>query len=641
MFSEEEIINDHRGRADSIKTGILILFALILSRLWYLQIYKGEQLYRYSLENRLRKEILTAPRGMIFSRDNEVLVHNIPRFDVVIVPQYLRHKDQSIEKLSKVISLPVKEIKSILKKNRRQARYLPIVIKKNISRREVAVIETENFKMPGILVKIFNGRRYTDEKIGGHLLGYISEISQAQLIRYGKKNRFKYRLGDFVGQGGIEEKMDVVLRGRKGYEFMEVDASGKRSRRIKEDNNFFQRIENKAARSGRNIRLTIDWDMQKSAYKSLKGWVGSVVAVNVKTGEILTMVSRPSFDPSHFSRGISKEYWSSIVNNDKNPLRDRTIQEHYSPGSTFKLITAIAAMEEGIIDERTEVGCRGYFRAGRRNFHCWRWGGHGKVNLVQALRESCDVYFYKIATKLDIDVLARYARLFRLGSKTNIGLPREIPGLIPTKNWKKKKTGQEWHLGETLSCAIGQSYVLTTPLQLALTYASVANGGKVFRPQIIKEIFSNSGEIEKRNTPQIVSEIKLEPKTLKYIKKGLFEVVNERKGTAWGARGEGFFMSGKTGTSQVIRMSTDKLFSKCENNKYKYRHHAIFVGYAPTKKPEIAVSVVVEHGCQGSKVAAPIARDVMATYMRKYHGVGKEKSDTAKGKPGPLKEKNV
>ncbi|MCY4524737.1 MAG: penicillin-binding transpeptidase domain-containing protein, partial [Halobacteriovoraceae bacterium] len=305
--------------------------------------------------------------------------------------------------------------------------------------------------------------------------------------------------------------------------------------------------------------------------------------------------------------------------NDKNPLRDRTIQEHYSPGSTFKLITAIAAMEEGIVDENTLIPCKGVFRSGRRNFHCWRWSGHGKVNVVQALRESCDVYFYKIATKLDIDILARYARLFGLGRKTGVGLPRETTGLIPTKEWKKKRNGKDWHQGETLSCAIGQSYILTTPIQLALTYAVIANGGKLFKPRIIKEIFSNSGEIKQKDEPEVVSQIDLGTKTLAYVKRGLYEAVNTRKGTAWHSRGENINMAGKTGTSQVIRMSAEKLFSKCEENEYKHRHHALFVGYAPEDKPEVAVSVVVEHGCQGSKVAAPIARDIITTYMNKYH----------------------
>ena len=639
MFSEEDIIKDHKLRADIIGIGILFFFAVIFSRLWFLQIYKGEELYRYSLENRLRREIITAPRGMIFSRNNDVLIYNIPRFDAVITPQYLKNKEQSIHKLARILDMKLADIEKVLKKNRAQAKYLSIIIKKNISRKEVAVIETENFKMPGVSVRIFNGREYTDKEVGGHVLGYISEISRTQLPRYRKRDNYKYRMGDFVGQSGIEEKMDLILRGSEGHEFMEVDATGKRSRRLKADNNLFKGIENKMAVPGHNIRLTIDRDLQASAYRALKGRVGSAVAIDVNTGEVLAMISRPSFNPSLFSRGISRDYWKSIVENDKNPLRDRTIQEHYSPGSTFKLISAIAAMEEGIVDERTEVSCKGYFRAGRRNFHCWRWSGHGKVNMVRALRESCDVYFYKIATKLDIDILARYAKLFGLGKKTGIGLPRETSGLIPTKAWKKKRNGKDWHLGETLSCVIGQSYILTTPIQLALIYATIANGGRLYRPQIIREVFSNSGKIIERPKPQMVSQINLGVKTLRYVKKGLFEAVNTRKGTAWGARGEGLSMSGKTGTSQVIRMSAERLFSKCEENEYKHRHHALFVGYAPVKKPEIAVSVVVEHGCQGSKVAAPIARDIITTYMDKYHRKSKKTaSEKEEKKNFPIKK---
>lgn len=619
MFGEEHLIRDHRSRVVIIANTMLVAFAVILSRLWYLQIYKGEDLYRYSLENRLRRERVSALRGVVFSRNGQLLIQNIPRFDAVITPQYLKNKKESLQKLSKILKIPLSDIQKILRKNRNQAKYLPVAVKKNISRSEVAIIETENFKMPGIAVKTFIGREYVDKEVGGQLLGYISEISQSQLPRYRKRDNYDYRLGDFIGQAGIEEQMDLTLRGEDGYEFMEVDASGKKKRHISTDNNLFRGIKNKMATPGHNVRLTIDRDLQMSAYKSLEGRVGSAVAVDVNTGEVLAMVSRPSYDPSRFGRGVSVNYWRSLINNDKNPLRDRSIQEHYSPGSVFKLITAIAAMEEGLVDKKTAVRCRGYFRSGRRNFHCWKARGHGVVDVVRALRESCDVYFYKIATKLDIDVLARYARLFGLGTKTSITLPHETTGLIPTKEWKKKRTGEDWHLGETLSCAIGQSYVLTTPIQLALAYGVIANGGRLFRPQIVREVFSNSGEIKKKNRPEIISEIRLGEKTLQHVKKGLFEVVNHPKGTAWWSRGRGINMAGKTGTSQVIRMSAEKLFSKCEDSEYKYRHHAIFVGYAPADNPQIVVAIVVEHGCQGSKVAAPIAKNIITTYMTKYH----------------------
>jgi len=398
---------------------------------------------------------------------------------------------------------------------------------------------------------------------------------------------------------------------------MAVDAQGRVKTQAKFDDIFD--IKNVPARPGHNIRLTIDRDLQKSAFQALKDKVGSAVAVEVTTGEILVMVSRPSFDPTKFSRGLSQKYWNSLINDNRHPLRDRTIQEHYAPGSAYKIITALAALEEGIIDENTEIICKGNFKLGRRKFHCWRRGGHGKVKITKAIRESCDVFFYKIGTKIDIDVLARYAHLFGLGVKTGIGLPRETTGLIPTKDWKYKRNGKEWQLGETLSCVIGQSYVLTTPLQLAMTFATVANGGTLFKPYLIKEVFSNSGDIIRKSSPEKVADIQISQKSMEIIKNGLFQVVNSRSGTAWYHRGRGIRMAGKTGTSQVIKFSADKIYSRCEEREYKFRHHGIFTAYAPADNPKIAIAVVVEHGCHGSSAAAPVALAVVTTFMDKYY----------------------
>jgi len=617
MFGEDDLVKSHKHRAEIIFNIILGCFALILIRLWYLQIYKGDLFRRYSLENRLRKEVVKAPRGMVFSRNNQLLVHNIPRFDAIITPQYLSRKKETLEKLSEILEMPVASIQKIMKKNRGQAKYRPVIIKKNISRKEVAVIETESAKLPGVTVQTFISREYKDKEVGAHLLGYISEISQAQLPKYRKRDNFNYRLGDFIGQSGLEEEFDLQLRGEDGFQFMEVDARG-RMKRLINSSEIFGGIENKRAEPGNNVRLTIDRDLQIAAYKSLEGKVGSAVAVDVETGEILAMVSRPSFDPTKFSQGLTAKYWSSLINNDKNPLRDRTIQEHYAPGSTFKTITAIAALEEKIVEAKQEVMCGPTFRLGRRTYHDWKKSGHGKTDVYKSLRRSVDVYFYKIATMLDIDILGKYARKFGLGSKTGISLPRETSGLIPSKEWKKKLRGEEWQLGETLSCVIGQSYILVTPLQLAMAYASIANGGKLYHPILIKEIFSNNGDILKKVEPKLVAEANVSEKTLEEVKKGLYQVVNHRRGTAWWYRGRGIRMAGKTGTAQVRSMTSKELFSRCEEMPYKSRHHGIFAAFAPFDKPKIAVGVVVEHGCHGSSAAAPVARNIVTAYMKKY-----------------------
>ena len=347
--------------------------------------------------------------------------------------------------------------------------------------------------------------------------------------------------------------------------------------------------------------------------------MGSAVAIDVNNGEILAMISRPSFDPGKFSRGLTTKYWNSLINNDKKPLTDRTIREHYAPGSTFKPITLLAALEEKIVTPNQEVMCKGTYRFGRRSFHDWKRSGHGLTNAYKSLRRSVDVYFYKIATVLDIDILASYATKLGLGSKTGITLPREISGLIPTKEWKLKRFGEKWQRGETLSCVIGQSFVQATPLQLAIAYSAIANGGKLFRPYLIKEIFSNNGDIIKKFSPELVSKAHFSKKSLNAVRKGLYEVVNHRRGTAWWSKGLGLRMAGKTGTSQVRSMNAKELFSKCKEMPYKSRHHALFVGYAPFDDPKIAVAVAVEHGCSGSGAAAPVVKNIITTYMKKYY----------------------
>ena len=618
MFGEDDLVKSHKKRGGLIGHIILFCFFVILGRLWYLQLYQGERFFQYSLQNRLRKETILAPRGMIYDRNNELLVHNTPRFDAVITPQYLKNRDETLEKLSSILGMSVDSIKKVLTKNRDQARYRPILIKKNISLKEVSVIETENNKMPGVQVMTFISREYRDKEIGAHLLGYISEINRKQLPKYRKRDGYYYKLGDFIGQAGIEEKFDLSLRGRDGYEFVEVDARGRR-RRYVGSKTLLREIKNEAAIPGNNMRLTIDGELQKIAFQSLKDKVGSVVAVDVHTGEILAMVSRPSFDPGKFSRGISQSYWSSLIKNSNNPLRDRTIQEHYSPGSVFKTFTAIAALEEELVQPDQKFMCKGTYRLGRRIYHDWNKNGHGMTDVYKALKKSVDVYFYMIATTLDIDILAQYARDFGFGRKTGINLSRETSGLIPTREWKKKRNGEDWQAGETLSCAIGQSYILATPLQLAMAYAAVANGGILYQPYFVQEIFSSRGKVVEKYKPKVVAKAEVSLGTLNVVRKGLYQVVNEEGGTAWWYRGRGIRMAGKTGTSQVRSMTKKELFSKCEEMPYRDRHHGIFVAYAPYEEPKIAVAAVIEHGCQGSKAAAPVVRDVIQTYMKKYH----------------------
>ncbi len=618
MFGEDDVVRSHQERADIVFNLVVACFAVLVARLWYLQIYKGKQFFNYSLENRLRKDVVRAPRGMIFSRNSTLLTHNVPRFDAVIIPQYLESADETIAYLAQVLEMDPDTISKTLKKFQGQARYIPVVIKKNISRREVAIIETEAHKLLGVNIETFISREYTDKDTGAHLLGYISEISQEKLPKLRERDKYEYKLGDFIGQAGIEQQLDLDIRGVDGYQFMEVDARGRMKRHVGSDD-LYMGVDNKSPLPGNNVRLTIDRDVQLAAYHALDGKDGAAIAIDTENGEVIAMVSRPAFDPANFSTGLSSNYWGQLVMDEKRPLRDRTIQEHYSPGSTFKTLTAIAALEEGIVNEKTTVVCTGKYQMGARTFHCWKKEGHGLVDVYKSIKESCDTFYYKIGSTIDIDVIYKYATLFGMGQRSGIILPRETSGLIPNKEWKKKRTGQEWQRGETLSCVIGQSFVNVTPLQLAMFYATIANEGKLWRPHVIKEVFTSTGELKKNVHPELIHQFKLSDKTWKIIKKSLFEVVNVPGGTAYSIRGKGIQMAGKTGTAQVVSFSADKIFNKCENNEYKFRHHGLFAAYAPAINPKIAIAVVAEHGCHGGSAAGPVAKAIAATYMNKYY----------------------
>ncbi len=625
MFAEEEVVKSHSNRGRQISLLIVGMMAILFSRLCYLQVFKGEILHEYSVKNRLREEVIWAPRGKIYSRNKQLIVDNNPRFDIVVTRQYLQNKKETLKRLSEIINLPYKKIKATLDKYSTEPKYKPIIVKKDVLFQDLAMVETLSDELPGVNVQISIARNYIDTEIGAHLLGYISEINNTQLPKYRKRDNVDYRLGDFIGQSGVEQQYDSILRGVNGLEYVEVDALGRKRKYINTDN-LFQGIEDISSKPGNSMVLTIDRDLQKVAFDSLEGKSGGVVAIDVKTGEILTYVSTPSFRPSEFNRGIDPNYWKSLISNIDRPLRDKVIQEHYSPGSTFKVITAIAALAEGVITGSTEVSCNGSLKFGRRNYHCWKRGGHGVVNLTKAIRESCNVYFQKVALSLEIDQLAHYSSLLGLGKKTGISLPRETSGLIPTKEWKRKSRGEEWQKGETLSCAIGQSYILTTPLQLAIAYSALSNGGKVYKPFLVKEIFNEQNQTIKNFTPEVISELNLPKEIVLKIKKGLYEVVNKKGGTGYYLRDYGTLLAGKTGTSQVIRAKAKDVYQKCEEMPYEYRHHGVFAGFAPVNDPKIAIAAVVEHGCHGSTAAAPVVQKIATKFMKKYYPEEYEKN---------------
>ena len=622
FIGNEEQIRFLQERFRLVYGFLFIGVAVLATRLVYLQVINGDQMRQYSEENRIKRVKITAPRGMVFDRSGHLLVDNRPAFNVQITPQYLNESGKPKEvlaKLSTLIKVPVSEIEKKLQKLKQPA-FMPVVIKDNLTRDEVAELETWKIDMPGVQVEMAISRSNLAGDVGSNLYGYIGKVSQTELPTLNQNSSRKYLLDDYVGKSGLEKEFEDSLRGVDGSELVEVDALGRSIEAARTKGRVLSQPQVEPFVPGKNLVLSIDQDLQAAAVRGFGEKNGGLIAIDPRNGEVLAMVSRPSFDPADFSRGIDSELWNKLIADENHPLRDKTIQDHYSPGSTFKTITAIAALEEGVITKDTTFSCAGSINLGNRKVHCWKKEGHGSVNVVSALTHSCDVFFYRVAQKLkSVDDIAKWAFHLGLGKKTGIELGREVPGLIPTEAWKQQRFNVPWSPGETLYVAIGQSFVLTTTIQLANAYASLVNGGTLFRPHVVKSVQSEDGKTLKEFVPQILKNTKLKPETIDLVTQGLWGVVNAPGGTAYSQHIPGMEFAGKTGTVQVVTQKADKIYQKCENLRYNQRHHGVFVGYAPIKDPSIVVAVVAEHACSGSHGAAPIAREIMKSYLQKYY----------------------
>ena len=592
----------YRQRITGVMICVLAAFAVLLLRLIYLQVIRGEEYRLLSLNNRIRLQTLDPPRGLIYDRNGKVLVENRPSFDVNITLKDAGAVEKTIARLSHHLNVEPKELMSKVNRSKGISAYKPIVLKQDIGRNALASIEAHKYNLPGVAVNVKLRRHYLDVKDSAHLIGYLSEINSGELAGGQYPDR---RRGDFIGKFGAEKAFEKYLQGTRGGRQVEVNANGRVVRILK----------TVAAKPGHNIHLTIDSDLQKMAESLLRGVAGAAVAMDPGTGRVLALASSPSFDQNFFVRGMSHEQWDSLISNPFRPMENKAIQGEYPPGSTYKIVTAVAGFEEGIIDEASEYFCPGFYRFGNRTYRCWKRGGHGSVKVIKAISESCDVFFYIVGEQLGVDRLAWYARAFGLGSPTGINLDKEARGLIPTAEWKKKRTGIPWQQGETLSVAIGQGFNLATPVQMAGLISTVANGGTRYKPIILESIKRADGQIAHQSEPQVIGKVPVGESAMAIVKRGLWAVVNGEKGTARGSRLADIEISGKTGTSQVISRKKDEKRTEAEMPGH-LRPHAWFVAYAPSDQPKIAVAVLVEHGEHGSSAAAPIARDLIKTYLR-------------------------
>jgi len=581
---------------------VSIALTLIVARLWHLQVLKGDELRQRSENNSVRLRKIQSMRGLILDTRRQVLVANQPSFDLVFIPNRTRDISRTIGKIKALYderSLTLPPLGSL---TGRVKPLLPVVLERNISMEKVAVVETHALELPGVVVEVTPVRRYLNGEMAAQVIGFTGEISREEL---GQEREEPLTPGDIIGKFGIEKFLDGHLRGKNGAEQIEVNAAGKAVRSLGKI----------PSATGSNVVLTIDAALQESAWKALDNRPGALAAMDPRNGAVLALVSSPSFNPNLFSGGISFDDWERLANDRRHPMENRSISGQYPPASTYKPIVAAAALEEGLITPETTFYCNGAFQMGDRAFRCWQQKGHGHVNLHRAIVESCDVYFYNLGKMLGVDKIAAYASAFGLGAPLGIDLTREKSGLVPTKQWKLDRLRQPWHMGETISLSIGQGYNLVTPLQLVSMYATLANGGTLYRPRLVKQLESPDGLVVKVYGPEKLGTLPVSDRNIRIINQALWGVVNEKGGTGYILKRKEADVAGKTGTAQVIGLPQDDKARKAKRVSADFRDHALFACSAPHGNPEIAVAVILEHAGHGGAAAAPVARKFIDAYF--------------------------
>lgn len=589
-----------RRRTTLLYILLVLVFGAIIARLFFLQVIEGERFTYLSENNRVRIKRIAGTRGVVLDRRGQLLVDSRPSFDLLFVAEDTEDPEHTLRQLARYLGREEKELLAIFEENKKRAAFEEVVIGKDVDWPTVVAVEAHQLELPGVTLRARPRRSYADGPVAAHVLGYLGEIGPRQLKVLKDEG---YALGDEVGQYGLERRWEDFLRGQSGGQQVEVDALGRRVRVLHEVTDV----------PGYTVHLTLDRHLQETAFEALKGKEGTIVILDVNNGDILAMVSTPAFDPNIFARGIKSEEWQALIKDRLRPLNNRATQGQYPPGSTFKVIMAIAGLEEGVLQPESRISDPGFYYFGNRAFRDWKKEGHGAVDLHKAIVESCDVYFYQAGQRIGIDRIAKWARAFGLGEKTGAALDDEKSGIVPDSEWKRKRFRQPWFPGETLSVAIGQGYLTATPLQLANMMAAIANGGTLYRPRLVNKIESVDGSTVREYGPEKIRTILLKPGTLERVRNGLADVVKGIGGTGGAARSKIVEIAGKTGTAQVVEMKGAYL--KSEQLSYFSRDHAWFVSYAPVQNPEIAVVVLVEHGGHGGSAAAPMAKKVIEKYI--------------------------
>ena len=592
-------------RAALLAGGQAALLAVLVGRLYDLQVVQSPQYKMLADENRINLRLLPPRRGRILDRFGVELANNRRNYRVVLVPEETNDVEGTLNALAGLIPLSDHERRKVMREVARNRPFVPVTAVENLSWEEFARVNVHTPDLPGIQPEVGESRHYPLGEPFGHVVGYVAAVADDELTGDPLLELPGFR----IGKSGIEKTYDLALRGTAGNSQVEVNAFGRVIRELARDD----------GEAGADTVLTIDADLQRMVYGRLEGESGAVAVLDVHSGEVLALVSVPGFDPNVFNLGLSQETWHSLLQDPKTPLINKAIAGQYPPGSTFKMIVGLAALEAGIISPSHSVVCTGSVQLGNHKFHCWKRGGHGRVDLGQAFERSCDSFFYDVARRVGVNRIAEMAERFGLGRASDIELPSESGGLIPTKEWKQAIRSEPWQQGETLVTGIGQGFVLTTPLQLAVMTARIANGGIAIQPRLVRAAADEDQTAEAAEARPTVG---VSDASLSVIRAGMARVTGAPTGTAYRSRivEPEYAMAGKTGTSQVRRITKRERLGGIRKNQEKpwvERDHALFVAYAPVEAPRYAIAVIIEHGSSGSKAAAPIARDILLEVQRR------------------------
>jgi penicillin-binding protein 2 len=599
------LIEDRRkiaARITVLQYLIAAVFTVLAISFWVLQVVQHAKYKEMAENNHQRTLALRAPRGLVFDRHGKVLVENRHSYSISIVREHTKNLDQTVRLLAAVLRVEESRVREVVDRHRREPSYRPITIVQDATLAQVAAVTARrlDFELPDVVVEQVPTRRYP-EAMGAHLFGYVGEVSDAQVVV-----DTNLKSGDIVGQSGIEKVYNSMLMGEDGAKRVVVNSVGREIRTLEEDE----------PTEGKRLQLTIDYDVQKAIEDGFDqlGFNGAAVVLMPQTGEVLGFTSRPAYDPNAFAAGIDRATWTSLTTDEDRPLNDRAIQGRYSPGSTFKMAVALAALQEGIITPDFHVHCVGGATFYGRPFKCWKKGGHGTLDLRHAIEQSCDVYFYTVANLVGVDKIHKWATALGLGVKSGIDLPNEVQGLVPSTQWKLEKMHEKWYAGETISVGIGQGQVSVTPVSMAVYAATLANGGTRVTPHLLKAV-DEGGGFKPVPPPSPQSKADVDPQKLQAIRDGLFMVVNAA-GTGHNAQIKGYDVSGKTGTAQVISNQGKAAAGKTNKD---LRDNGWFVFFAPRDNPEIAGVVFLEHGVHGSN-AALITHHILDTFFAKKEG---------------------